>query len=65
MTNLPEGNVPRDLRASDHDRDRVAEVLRQAAGEGPCQRRAHQVMSQGRSGGTRGITEVLDAEYAA
>lgn len=34
MTNLPEGNDPGDLRASDHDRDRVAEVLRQAAGEG-------------------------------
>jgi hypothetical protein len=34
MTNLPEGNDPRDLRASDHDRDRVAEVLRQAAGDG-------------------------------
>src|SRR6266545_2975409 len=34
MTNLPDGNDPRDLRASDHDRDRVAEVLRQAAGDG-------------------------------
>jgi hypothetical protein len=34
MTNLPEGKDPRDLRASDHDRDRVAEVLRQAAGDG-------------------------------
>jgi hypothetical protein len=34
MTNLPEGPDPRELRASDHDRDRVAEVLRQAAGDG-------------------------------
>lgn len=34
MTNLPEGTDPRELRASDHDRDRVAEVLRQAAGDG-------------------------------
>ncbi|HEX6469658.1 MAG TPA: DUF1707 domain-containing protein [Streptosporangiaceae bacterium] len=34
MTNLPEGNDPRELRAADHDRDRVAEVLREAAGEG-------------------------------
>jgi hypothetical protein len=34
MTNLPDGNDPRDLRAADHDRDRVAEVLRQAAGDG-------------------------------
>jgi hypothetical protein len=34
MTNLPEGYDPRDLRASDHDRDRVAELLRQAAGDG-------------------------------
>lgn len=34
MTNLPDGKDPRDLRASDHDRDRVAEVLRQAAGDG-------------------------------
>ncbi|HEU5160301.1 MAG TPA: DUF1707 domain-containing protein [Streptosporangiaceae bacterium] len=34
MTNLPEGIDPRDLRASDHDRDRVAEVLRHAAGDG-------------------------------
>lgn len=34
MTNLPDGTDPRDLRASDHDRDRVAEVLRQAAGDG-------------------------------
>src|SRR6266545_7877795 len=34
MTNLPEGTDPRELRASDHDRDRVAEVLREAAGDG-------------------------------
>lgn len=34
MANLPDGKDPRDLRASDHDRDRVAEVLRQAAGDG-------------------------------
>jgi uncharacterized protein DUF1707 len=38
MTNLPDGpsddKDPRELRASDHDRDRVADVLRQAAGEG-------------------------------
>ncbi len=34
MTDLPGGTDPRDLRASDHDRDRVAEVLRQAAGDG-------------------------------
>jgi Domain of unknown function (DUF1707) len=37
MTNLPDvpdGTDPRELRASDTDRDRVAEVLRQAAGDG-------------------------------
>jgi hypothetical protein len=34
MTNLPDVPDPRKLRASDGDRDRVAEVLRQAAGDG-------------------------------
>jgi hypothetical protein len=34
MTNLPGVPDPRELRASDSDRDRVAEALRQAAGEG-------------------------------
>jgi hypothetical protein len=34
MTNLPEEKNPRELRASDGDRDRVASVLRDAAAEG-------------------------------
>jgi len=34
VTDLPDGKDPRELRASDHDRDRVSEVLRQAAGDG-------------------------------
>jgi hypothetical protein len=34
MTIPPEERDIRELRASDHDRDRIAEVLRQAAGEG-------------------------------
>jgi hypothetical protein len=34
MTNLPEEKNPRELRASDGDRDRVASVLREAAGDG-------------------------------
>lgn len=34
MTNLPEEKNPRELRASDRDRDAVAAVLREAAGEG-------------------------------
>jgi hypothetical protein len=34
MSNLPEPLPPRELRASDADRERVAAVLREAAGEG-------------------------------
>jgi hypothetical protein len=34
MSNLPEPLHPRELRASDADRERVASVLREAAGEG-------------------------------
>jgi hypothetical protein len=34
MTTPPAGSEPRHLRASDADRERVAEVLRQAAGDG-------------------------------
>jgi hypothetical protein len=34
MTSLPGGSEPKDLRASDRDRDRTAEILREAAGEG-------------------------------
>jgi hypothetical protein len=34
MTNLPEKKDPRELRASDSDRDRVAAILREAAGDG-------------------------------
>jgi hypothetical protein len=34
MTNLPEEKNPRELRASDGDRDKVASVLRDAAGDG-------------------------------
>ena len=34
MTNLPEDKNPRELRASDSDRDRVAAILREAAGDG-------------------------------
>ena len=34
MSNLPEPLPPRELRASDADRERVATVLREAAGEG-------------------------------
>lgn len=34
MSNLPEPLRPRELRASDADRERVAAVLREAAGEG-------------------------------
>ena len=34
MTNEPAASGPRDLRCSDVDRDRVAEALRQAAGDG-------------------------------
>jgi hypothetical protein len=34
MTNLPEKKNPRELRASDSDRDRVAAILREAAGDG-------------------------------
>lgn len=34
MTDLPAGTDPKGLRASDSDRDRIAEILRDAAGEG-------------------------------
>ncbi len=34
MASLPEGSDPKGLRASDRDRDRTAEILREAAGEG-------------------------------
>jgi hypothetical protein len=34
MTSLPGGSDPKGLRASDRDRDRTAEILRDAAGEG-------------------------------
>lgn len=34
MANPPEGPDPREIRASDADRDQIAEVLRRAAGDG-------------------------------
>jgi hypothetical protein len=51
MTDRPENRDPREVRASDSDRDRTAEVLRDAAGEGRLS------MEE--------LDERLDAVYAA
>jgi hypothetical protein len=51
MTSLPASSDPKGMRASDRDRDRTAEILREAAGEGRL------AMDE--------LDERLDAVYAA
>lgn len=51
MTTLPAGSDPKSLRASDRDRERTAEILREAAGDGRL--------------GMDELDERLEAVYAA
>lgn len=51
MTSLPTGSDPKSLRASDRDRERTAEILREAAGDGRL--------------GMDELDERLEAVYAA